>query len=115
MLVLRILRGEEPLYVAFWVSLFIMCCVLAYDYYMPSFSDVYSTHFRVFRILALTFGIICVHNCAPASSLGWRLLARAYVVLLLFAATYTTLMYFGLLWAVAYPILAIVVTYIMKA
>jgi hypothetical protein len=113
-LLMRVVQGHESLAMAFWVTLSVMLVFFAYEYYIPSLSDVFNPFYRFFRIFFITYSIAAIHNSCHDSALFWRLLARAYVLLLLGAATYFVWQFYGGLWAAAYPLIAGAVVFVVK-
>ncbi len=113
-LFIRIMRGEESLAMAFWVTLLVMAAYAGYELFVPSLSDVFNPFYKFFRVAIVTFTVACIHNSCHDSAIFWRLLARTYVLLLLMAGTYTVYLNYGQVWAVAYPLIAMAVVFVVK-
>lgn len=114
MLLLRVVKGEEPLGTAFWVTLILMSIYFSYEYYVPRFSDVFQGYFHFFDLFFLTYTMVSIHHCSHDTGLASRVAARFYVLALLAVACYLTFRYFGLLWAMGYPFIAITAGFVVK-
>jgi hypothetical protein len=113
-LLIRVMRGEERLSTAFWVSLLVMSVYAAYELYVPSLSDVFDPFYRFFRVTVITYTVAAIHNSCHESAIFWRLLARTYVLLLLAAGSYVVFLNYGVMWAFAYPVIVTAIVFVVK-
>ncbi len=114
MLLVRVIKGEESLATCFWTTTVLMGLYFGYEYYVPSFSDVFSVYFRFFNVCILTYTLVAIHHGCHDSSLLPRLAARTYVLLLMGLATLFCYKYYGLAWAAGYPFIAMAVGFVVQ-
>lgn len=113
-LLIRVLRGEESLGRTFWITLLLLAVFAAYEHVIPLLSNALVDVHRSFRIFLLTYTLAAIHNACPQYGSFARMLARTYVVLLVMLAAYFMYRYFGPPWALAYPLMAMVFTFLVK-